>query len=183
MWDNKYQRYFKGHVQEVTTLAMNPKNDMLLSGARVSLKPVAQLCSLAASLVLQGSRQCSCLLPSSAAGCFSAALPSGANSALCGDLSLATPSPAQPPVEPASARLSNDGKCCLQDNQVRLWDLRTPACQGILNTPGPACASFDQQVRSPLGLCLFGTAWKRQEASRRAGLMALRCCWQLLPPR
>ena len=36
MWDNKYQRYFKGHVQEVTTLAMNPKNDMLLSGARVS---------------------------------------------------------------------------------------------------------------------------------------------------
>eukprot|EP00891_Asterochloris_glomerata_P004223 jgi/Astpho2/4223/Aster-05184 len=65
MWDNKYQRYFKGHMQEVTTLAMNPKNDMLLSGAR--------------------------------------------------------------------------------DNQVRLWDLRTPACQGILNTPGPACASFDQQ--------------------------------------
>ena len=39
MWDNKYQRYFKGHVQEVTTLAMNPKNDMLLSGARVSSKP------------------------------------------------------------------------------------------------------------------------------------------------
>ena len=38
MWDNKYQRYFKGHVQEVTTLAMNPKNDMLLSGARVSSK-------------------------------------------------------------------------------------------------------------------------------------------------
>lgn len=64
MWDNKYQRYFKGHVQEVTTLAMNPKNDMLLSGARVSSKLEHCLAvQLGASLVLGGPRQCSCLLP------------------------------------------------------------------------------------------------------------------------
>lgn len=63
MWDNKYQRYFKGHMQEVTTLAMNPKNDMLLSGARVSSKLEHCLAvQLGASLV-RGS-------PGSAMACF-----------------------------------------------------------------------------------------------------------------
>lgn len=33
-----------------------------------------------------------------------------------------------------------------QDKQVRLWDLRTNICQGLLTTPGhQPCAAFDQQ--------------------------------------
>jgi hypothetical protein len=32
-----------------------------------------------------------------------------------------------------------------QDRTVRLWDLRTPICQAVLQTPGHPVASFDQQ--------------------------------------
>lgn len=32
-----------------------------------------------------------------------------------------------------------------QDTHVRLWDLRTEQCQGLLKAPGPPCAEFDQQ--------------------------------------
>jgi hypothetical protein len=28
---------------------------------------------------------------------------------------------------------------------VRLWDLRTPTCQAVLNTPAPPVAAFDEQ--------------------------------------
>lgn len=35
----------------------------------------------------------------------------------------------------------------MQDTHVRLWDLRTEQCQGLLKAPGPPCAEFDQQVR------------------------------------
>lgn len=31
------------------------------------------------------------------------------------------------------------------DNSVRLWDLRTPICQAVLQTPGAPVAAFDQQ--------------------------------------
>ena len=35
----------------------------------------------------------------------------------------------------------------MQDRQVRLWDLRTNICQGLLTVPGQQpCAAFDQQV-------------------------------------
>lgn len=64
---------------------------------------------------------------------------------------------------------------------MRLWDLRTPACQGILNTPGPACASFDQQVRSPLAK--EGCFWAAWRPGARAELNELCCCWQVLPLR
>ena len=33
----------------------------------------------------------------------------------------------------------------MQDHQVRLWDLRSTQCQGLVNCPGPATAAFDQQ--------------------------------------
>lgn len=33
----------------------------------------------------------------------------------------------------------------VQDHQVRLWDLRSTQCQGLVNCPGPATAAFDQQ--------------------------------------
>lgn len=33
----------------------------------------------------------------------------------------------------------------LQDQQVRLWDLRSTQCQGLVTCPGPATAAFDQQ--------------------------------------
>ena len=32
-----------------------------------------------------------------------------------------------------------------QDKTMRLWDLRTHICQGLLQTPGNPVASFDQQ--------------------------------------
>ena len=32
-----------------------------------------------------------------------------------------------------------------QDKTMRLWDLRTNICQGLLHTPGNPVASFDQQ--------------------------------------
>ena len=72
-------------------------------------KSIAQLCSLAASLVLRGPEQC---LPASggAVGCFSAVLPTGANSALCGNLTLPMPSSAHPSVELASADHSGGRK-------------------------------------------------------------------------
>lgn len=38
-------------------------------------------------------------------------------------------------------------RLCLQDKTVRLWDLRTNICQGLLNTPGNPTAAIDQQVR------------------------------------
>jgi hypothetical protein len=38
-----------------------------------------------------------------------------------------------------------------QDKSMRLWDLKTNICQGILHTPGSPVASFDQQV--PEVLC------------------------------
>ncbi len=33
----------------------------------------------------------------------------------------------------------------VQDLQVRLWDLRGPQCQGMVQCPGPPTAAFDQQ--------------------------------------
>ena len=42
---------------------------------------------------------------------------------------------------------ANANKSALQDRQVRLWDLRTNMCQGLLEVPGHhPCAAFDQQV-------------------------------------
>lgn len=32
-----------------------------------------------------------------------------------------------------------------EDHSVRLWDLRSTQCQGLVNCPGPATAAFDQQ--------------------------------------
>lgn len=33
----------------------------------------------------------------------------------------------------------------MQDKQVRLWDLRTPHCQAVLQTPSQPSVAFDQQ--------------------------------------
>ena len=33
--DNQYLRYFEGHTQRITTIAMSPKNDMFMSAAEV----------------------------------------------------------------------------------------------------------------------------------------------------
>ncbi len=40
---------------------------------------------------------------------------------------------------------------------MRLWDLRTAICQGVLHVPGNPTANFDQQVG---GLCVE-RVWKR----------------------
>ena len=37
--DNQYLRYFDGHTQPVTTIAMSPKNDMFMSAAEVPSRP------------------------------------------------------------------------------------------------------------------------------------------------
>ena len=41
------------------------------------------------------------------------------------------------------------GVLALQDRQMRLWDLRTNVCQGLLQAPARPCAAFDQQVLFP----------------------------------
>ncbi|KAF5829449.1 WD40-repeat-containing domain protein [Dunaliella salina] len=44
-----------------------------------------------------------------------------------------------------------------QDKTVRLWDMRTNLCQGLMQAPGNPCASFDQQAGA--GDCRVGGSW------------------------
>lgn len=37
----------------------------------------------------------------------------------------------------------------LQDCAVRMWDLRSMNCEGLLETPAKSAVAFDQQVRPP----------------------------------
>ena len=41
--DNQYLRYFDGHTQPITTIAMSPKNDMFMSAAEVCVATTADL--------------------------------------------------------------------------------------------------------------------------------------------
>jgi len=74
----------------------------------------------------------------------------------------------------------------LQDRQMRLWDLRTNVCQGLLQAPARPCAAFDQQVSpwdsSPEALLLPPTA---EGAHSYIRCDALRCClpYRAHPPQ
>ena len=45
----------------------------------------------------------------------------------------------------ATFRMQQPG--LMQDYEVRLWDLRTVDCQGVLRCPGNPTAAYDPQVR------------------------------------
>ena len=65
-----------------------------------------------------------------------------------------------------------------QDNTLRLWDLRTTVCQGLLAGVGgqglaaQPCAAFDAQVRTDEvawhGLCCWEGACQRAQAGSLA---------------
>ena len=58
---------------------------------------------------------------------------------------LAQPKP-EPMVLSGGVSKRHSRTLALQDRQMRLWDLRTNVCQGLLQAPARPCAAFDQQV-------------------------------------
>ena len=46
-----------------------------------------------------------------------------------------------------------------EDRQMRLWDVRTNVCQGLLQAPAQPCAAFDQQVSPQAALTGGSSCW------------------------
>ena len=141
--DNKYIRYFTGHTERVTGLCLCPSTDLFISSSEVSkARSSLQVSCLSVGLhpmhgnLLFSQRDMAAAAPDGVAQHNSIRANWHSAEIVSGKRWTSS-------IQPVHQGMRGAG---MQDCAVRMWDLRSMSCEGLLETPAKSAVAFDQQV-------------------------------------